>query len=84
MSKPAIKNLPASIQDRLLNQARLSGRPFNELLQYYAIERLLYRLSQSKHAGQFVLKSALLFRAWGLAVSGRVQRDGIYGGEGGW
>ena len=74
MSKPAIKNLPASIQDRLLNQARLSGRPFNELLQYYAIERLLYRLSQSKHAGQFVLKGALLFRAWGLPTF-RPTRD---------
>ena len=60
MSKPEIKNLPASIQDRLLKQARFSGRPFNELLQYYAIERFLYRLSQSKHVGQFVLKGALL------------------------
>lgn len=66
MSKP-VQNLPASIQDRLLNQARLSGRSLNELLQYYAIERFLYRLSRSEHAGQFVLKGALLFRLWGLA-----------------
>ena len=66
MSKPAIKNLPASIQDRLLNQARLSGRPFNELLQHYTIERFLYRLAQSRHAAKFVLKGALLFRVWGL------------------
>ena len=74
MSKPPIKNLPASIKDRLLNQARLSGRPFNELLQYYAIERFLYRLCQSKHAGQFVLKGALLFRLWGLPAF-RPTRD---------
>jgi predicted nucleotidyltransferase component of viral defense system len=74
VSKTEIKNLPASIQDRLLNQARLSDRPFNELLQYYAIERFLYRLSQSKHVGQFVLKGALLFRVWGLPAL-RPTRD---------
>ena len=74
MSKPEIKNLPASIQDRLLNQARLSERPFNELLQYYAIERFLYRLSQSKHVSQFVLKGALLFRVWTLPAF-RPTRD---------
>lgn len=66
MRQPEIKNLPVSIHDRLLNQARESDRPLNELLQYYAIERFLYRLSQSKYEGQFVLKGALLFRVWGL------------------
>jgi predicted nucleotidyltransferase component of viral defense system len=66
LNKPEIKNLPASIQDRLLNQARLTGRPLNELLQYYAIERFLYRLTQSNYADRFVLKGALLFRVWGL------------------
>ncbi len=74
MSKQDIKNLPASIHDRLLNQARASGRPFNELLQYYAIERFLYRLAQSQYAGQFVLKGALLFRVWGLPAI-RPTRD---------
>jgi hypothetical protein len=74
VSKPEIKNLPASIQDRLLNQARLSSRPLNELLQYYAIERFLYRLAQSPYTGQFVLKGALLFRVWGLPAF-RPTRD---------
>ncbi|MGD0753133.1 MAG: nucleotidyl transferase AbiEii/AbiGii toxin family protein, partial [Anaerolineales bacterium] len=74
MSKPEIKNLPASIQDRLLNQARLSSRPLNELLQYYAIERFLYRLAQSPYTGQFVLKGALLFRVWCLPAF-RPTRD---------
>jgi len=50
------KNLPASVHQRLLNKARESGRPFNELLQYYAMERFLYRISRSPHAGRFVLK----------------------------
>ena len=50
-------NIPASVRARLLNRARNKQRPFNELLQYYAMERFLYRLSQSKHADTFVLKS---------------------------
>ncbi len=61
-----LKNLPSSVHDRLLTLAQKKGRPFNELLQYYAIERFLYRLSQSKYAQKFVLKGALLFPAWGL------------------
>jgi hypothetical protein len=32
-------NIPASVRQRLLNQARGEQRPFNELLQYYAMER---------------------------------------------
>jgi hypothetical protein len=58
MSKP-ITNLPASIHDRLLNTAKNRMRPFNDLLQYYVIERFLYRLSLSKYANQFVLKGAM-------------------------
>ncbi len=64
MSRSAPKNLEASIHQRLLNQARESGRPFNELLQYFAIERFLYRLSQSPHQKKFVLKGALMFTVW--------------------
>jgi hypothetical protein len=60
------KNLPASIHQRLLNKARQSDRAFNELLQYYALERLLYRLSISEYAELFTLKGALMFNAWGL------------------
>ena len=33
------------MQARLQNHARASKRPFQELLQYYAMERFLYRLS---------------------------------------
>ena len=68
------KNLPASIHQRLLNKARQSGRAFNELLQYYAIERLLYRLSISEYSELFTLKGALMFNAWGL-TSPRPTRD---------
>ena len=57
-------NIPASVRQRLLNRARSDRRPFNELLQYYAMERFLYRLSQSTHANRFILKGALMLRVW--------------------
>jgi hypothetical protein len=62
-------NIAASVRQRLLNKARESGRPFNELLQYFAMERLLYRLSRSAHADSFVLKGALMFTAWQAPVT---------------
>ena len=64
MSVKAPRNIPASVRQRLLNRARGEQRPFNELLQYYAMERFLYRLSQSVHAERFILKGALMLRAW--------------------
>lgn len=59
-----VKNVAASVRQRLLNRAKSDKRPFNELLQYYAMERFLYRLSQSDHSGKFILKGALMLRAW--------------------
>ena len=41
----ALSNVAASVRQRLLNKARADQRPFNELLQYYAMERFLYRFS---------------------------------------
>jgi len=57
-------NVAASVRQRLLNRARADRRPFNELLQYYAMERFLYRLSKSFFSDRFILKGALLLRAW--------------------
>jgi len=37
----SIKNITASVHQRLLNTAKESSRPFNELLQYFAIERFI-------------------------------------------
>lgn len=61
----SLKNIPASVRQRLLNLSRKGKRPFNELLQYYAIERFLYRLSKSIHSERFILKGALMLRVWG-------------------
>ncbi len=74
MKKSAGDNVAASVHQRLLNIARETGRPFNEVLQYFAMERLLYRLSCSGHRDSFVLKGALLFRAWDVPDS-RAPRD---------
>lgn len=62
-------NIAASVHQRLLDKARASGRLFNELLQYFAMERFLYRLSRSDHADKFVLKGALMFTAWQAPVT---------------
>jgi hypothetical protein len=49
-----IKNLAASVQARLQNHARATKRPFQELLQYHAMERFLYRLSKAPYRARFV------------------------------
>lgn len=54
----------ASVLARLLNRSRSTGENYNLLLSRFVIERLLYRLSVSPHAGNFVLKGALLFALW--------------------
>lgn len=59
-----IKNMSASVHDRLLTQAKQDKRPFNELLQYFAMDRILYRWSKSPHAKFFVLKGALMLKVW--------------------
>ena len=74
MKRRELKNVAASVHARLLNEARTSGRPFNELLQYYAMERFLYRLSRSPYVERFVLKGALLLRTHN-ADQARPTRD---------
>lgn len=64
MSKETVTNVAASVRQKLLNRARNDHRPFQELLQYYAMERFLYRLSCSNHSDKFVLKGALMLRIW--------------------
>lgn len=68
------KNVAGSVHQRLLNLAKETGRPFNDLLQHYALERWLYRLSESEHADRFVLKGALMLTVWGVPIA-RPTRD---------
>jgi len=59
-----MKNLGASIRQRLLNLARKEGVDFDYILRQFVIQRLLYRLSISNYAKRFYLKGALLFWVW--------------------
>jgi hypothetical protein len=63
------RHLGASVRQRLLNQARAQNRPFQEVLQYFAMERFLHRLGKSPYADRFILKGALLLTAWRAPAS---------------
>src|SRR5258708_598872 len=63
MPKP-IRDMGASVRARLLNIANERGQPFDLLLTRYVLERLLYRLSTTKHRDRFVLKGAMLMTTW--------------------
>jgi hypothetical protein len=72
--KREVENIPASIQARLKNKATESRRPFNELLQYYGMERFLHRLSKTQHVNDLILKGGLMF--YGLEIPmRRTTRD---------
>ena len=64
MNRKAPKDLGLSIQNRISALARQRGENAQFLLERYATERLLYRLSLSPHAGRFILKGARLFQIW--------------------
>lgn len=64
MSKEKPKNISASVRQRLLNLAKERNDDFQLVLIRYGVERLLYRLSVSPYAKQFVLKGAMLFQLW--------------------
>ena len=64
MTKKPVSKGGASVRQRLLNLRDRNGEDFNALLTQFAIERFLYRLSQSSLSDRFVLKGAMLFRVW--------------------
>jgi hypothetical protein len=55
------RNLPASIRARLKQHADATKEDFNLTLTHFGLERLLYRLSISRHANNYLLKGALFF-----------------------
>ena len=64
MSKKNPFNIAASVRQRLLNRIRATGEDATLVWSRYAAERLLYRLSVSQYATDFVLKGAVLFMVW--------------------
>jgi len=83
MSGQGPQNLPASIRAKLLNVSRPTGEDFNVTLVRYAVERFLYRLSQSRHSASFILKGAMLMVVW-MAKPHRPTHDLDLLGTGDW
>lgn len=67
-------NLAASVRARLLNIAKAQESDFHQVLVRFALERILYRLTQSRYADRFLLKGALLFTLW-YDMPHRATRD---------
>jgi Nucleotidyl transferase AbiEii toxin, Type IV TA system len=80
MAEPLV-NLAASVKQRLLNLARSEGRVFDVVLVRFALERLLYRLSVSRHRDRFILKGGMLVTLW-IDDDKRVTRDADFLGIG--
>lgn len=59
-----IRNVGASVRARLLALSKANGQSFDLVLTRFALERLLFRLSRSRHADRFVLKGAMLLMSW--------------------
>jgi hypothetical protein len=74
MSRRAVSNIPGSVRARLLNEAKASGDSFDQTLQYFAIERFLYRLSKTGWSERLIVKGATMLRAWDSSL-GRPTRD---------
>lgn len=66
MSKEHPTNKAASVRDKLYNLSQESRRNFHEIVQYYAMERFLYRLGKSEFQHSFILKGALMLRVWNV------------------
>jgi predicted nucleotidyltransferase component of viral defense system len=64
----------ASLRQRLLNIAHEEHVDFQTVLTRFGLERFLYRLGQSKHRDEFLLKGAFLYYAWQNDVA-RPTRD---------
>jgi predicted nucleotidyltransferase component of viral defense system len=71
----------ASIHARLLNLARSRGDDFNRVVDRYALERWLYRLSVSDARDRLWLKGAMLFTLW-FDSPHRPTRDADFLGHG--
>jgi hypothetical protein len=67
LSKAIPTNTAASAKQRLLNRARAKKEDFNLLLTKYALERVLYRVSQSHRD--------TLFRSRPMPENGNLGRE---------
>src|SRR2546423_75621 len=54
----------AVLKKNIINVAQQRKEDFGLILTKYALERILFRVSQSEYRPTFVLKGALLFELW--------------------
>jgi len=64
MTRPPLKVVGASVRKRLTDKARQRDENAQMLMLRFAIERLIFRLTQSVYRDQFILKGAMLFLLW--------------------
>ncbi len=81
MTQRRVTDLAASVRARLLNLARERGEENRALLERFALEGLLRRLGLSAYRENFILKGAMLFRAWSTEPH-RPTRDADFLGLG--
>ena len=74
MNNKTLRNVAASVRERLYQLAQKRGEDFQLMLTRYGLERLLYRLGRSPYRDRFVLKGAMLFSLWGGELY-RATRD---------
>lgn len=76
-----LKNIAASVRQRLKNLSVERQRDFGLLLVNYGLERLIYRLSVSPYRDRFVLKGGMLVTVWAINDK-RTTRDADFLGFG--
>lgn len=81
VSTKIIKNLDASIKNRLLDVSKKSNTDYNYIIIQYAQERFLYRLSKSEYVNNFILKGAVFLFSTGKSMF-RQTKDIDFLGEG--
>ncbi len=64
MTRPPLKDVGASVRKRLTDTARQRDENAQLLMHRFAIERLIFRLTQSVYRDQLILKGAMLFSLW--------------------
>ena len=80
MSKREVKNLAASVHDRLVNLAKVIEEEAEFVFTKYGLERFLYRVSQTVYRTTFILKGAALLDVWN-PKDHRRTRDADFLGE---
>ncbi len=64
MALESKKNVAHAVRTHLLALAKQRKEDFNLLIERYALERMLFRLSNSSYVNRFILKGGLLVSLW--------------------